>query len=175
MSRVFTNGPGDLSSIPGRVIPKTLKMVLDTSLFNTQQYKVISRVKWRYPRKRGAPSPSPWCSSYWKGSLLVALDFGLQLYNLLYIYIYILVCVCVCMCVWNGNSCKESSKIIWIYTHTYTHTLTHIYTYRCVCVRVYASMCLCSCIIYRESSLFPVSLLTKNPLFLPNSLSIAHV
>ena len=23
--RVFTNGPGDLGSIPGRVIPKTLK------------------------------------------------------------------------------------------------------------------------------------------------------
>ena len=31
---------GDLGSIPGRVIPKTLKMVLDTSLLNTQQYKV---------------------------------------------------------------------------------------------------------------------------------------
>ena len=40
MSRVFTSGPGDLGSIPGRVIPKTLKMVLDTSLLNTQQYKV---------------------------------------------------------------------------------------------------------------------------------------
>ena len=39
-SRVFTNGPGYLGSIPGRVIPKTLKMVLDTSLLNTQQYKV---------------------------------------------------------------------------------------------------------------------------------------
>ena len=32
------NGPGNLGSIPGRVIPKTLKMVLDTSLLNTQQY-----------------------------------------------------------------------------------------------------------------------------------------
>ena len=40
MSRVFANGPGDLGSIPGHVIPKTLKMVLDTSLLNTQQYKV---------------------------------------------------------------------------------------------------------------------------------------
>ena len=30
--RVFANGPGDLGSIPGRVIPKTLKMVLDTTL-----------------------------------------------------------------------------------------------------------------------------------------------
>ena len=30
VGRVFTNGPEDLCSIPGRVIPKTLKMVLDT-------------------------------------------------------------------------------------------------------------------------------------------------
>ena len=37
---VFANGPEDLCSIPGRVIPKTLKMVLDTTLLNAQQYKV---------------------------------------------------------------------------------------------------------------------------------------
>ena len=36
VGRVFTNGLGDLGSIPGCVIPKTLKMELD----NTQQYKV---------------------------------------------------------------------------------------------------------------------------------------
>ena len=35
MGRVFANGPGDLGSIPGHVIPKTLNMVLDTSLLNT--------------------------------------------------------------------------------------------------------------------------------------------
>ena len=29
MSRMFVNGPGDQGSIPGRVIPKTQKMVLD--------------------------------------------------------------------------------------------------------------------------------------------------
>ena len=40
VGRVFANDPGDLGSIPGRVIPKTLKMVLDTSLLNTRQYKV---------------------------------------------------------------------------------------------------------------------------------------
>ena len=39
MSRVFANGLGDLGSILGRIIPKTFKMVLDTSMFNTQQYK----------------------------------------------------------------------------------------------------------------------------------------
>ena len=38
--RVFANRPGDLGSIPGRVIPKIQKMVLDASLLNTQHYKV---------------------------------------------------------------------------------------------------------------------------------------
>ena len=40
MVRVFANGPGGLGSIQGRVIPKTLKMGLDASLLNTQQYKI---------------------------------------------------------------------------------------------------------------------------------------
>ena len=35
VGRVFANDSGDLGSIPGRVIPKTLKMVFDTSLLNT--------------------------------------------------------------------------------------------------------------------------------------------
>ena len=39
--------PGDLGSIPGRVIPKTFKMLLDTSLLNTQQYKVRIKSKSR--------------------------------------------------------------------------------------------------------------------------------
>ena len=38
--RVFANGPGDLGSIPGRVISKTLKILLDTDLLNTQPYTV---------------------------------------------------------------------------------------------------------------------------------------
>ena len=32
---VFANGLEDLGSAPGRIIPKTLKMVLDTSLLKT--------------------------------------------------------------------------------------------------------------------------------------------
>ena len=32
MSRVFTNGPEDWGSIPGQVIPKTQKMVLEACL-----------------------------------------------------------------------------------------------------------------------------------------------
>ena len=45
VGRVFTNGPGDLGSISGRIIPKILKMVLDTFLLNTQQYKVCIKGK----------------------------------------------------------------------------------------------------------------------------------
>ena len=40
MVRVFAKGPGDLGSIPGRVIPKTPKIVLNASLLNAQHYKV---------------------------------------------------------------------------------------------------------------------------------------
>ena len=61
-------------------------MVLDTSLLNTQQYKVHIKGKVEQSRERSSSSPTPWCSSYWKGSLLVALDYGRQLYFLLYKY-----------------------------------------------------------------------------------------
>ena len=37
---LFMNGPGDKGQTPGQVIPKIQKMVLDTSLFNIQHYKV---------------------------------------------------------------------------------------------------------------------------------------
>ena len=47
---MFANGPGDLGSIPGRVIPKTQKMVLDASLLNTQHYKV--RIKGKVEQSR---------------------------------------------------------------------------------------------------------------------------
>ena len=47
---MFANGPGDLSSIPGRVIPKTFKMILDISLLNTKQYMV--RIKGKVEQSR---------------------------------------------------------------------------------------------------------------------------
>ena len=54
---VFTNGLGDRGSIPGLVIPKTLKMVLDTSLLNTQQYKVCIKGKVEQFRERCSTLP----------------------------------------------------------------------------------------------------------------------
>ena len=84
--RVFANGPGDLGSIPGRVIPKTQKMVLDASLLNTQYYKVRIKGKVEQSREGVAPSPTHWCSSYRKGSLRVTLDYGRQLYFFFFTY-----------------------------------------------------------------------------------------
>ena len=49
MGRVFAKCPRDLGSIPSCVIPKTLKMVLDTSLLNTQEYKVYIKGKVEQP------------------------------------------------------------------------------------------------------------------------------
>ena len=57
MDRAFANALGDLGSIPGRVIPKTLKMVLDTSLLNIQQYKVCIQSKVEQSRKRSNALP----------------------------------------------------------------------------------------------------------------------
>ena len=41
--------------------------------------RYISRVKWSNPRKGVVPFPTPWCCSYWKGRLQVALDYCHQL------------------------------------------------------------------------------------------------
>ena len=55
--RVFANGPGDLGSIPGRVIPKTQKMVLDVSLLNTQHYEVRIKGNVKQSRERSSALP----------------------------------------------------------------------------------------------------------------------
>ena len=80
MVRVFANGPGERGLILGRVIPKTQKMVIDASLLNTQNYKVWINGTWSNPGRVVAPSPTPRCSSYWKRSLLVVLDYGQPTY-----------------------------------------------------------------------------------------------
>ena len=54
---MFANGPRDLGSISGRAIPKTLKMVLDTSLLKTQQYKARIKVKVEQSRERSSVLP----------------------------------------------------------------------------------------------------------------------
>ena len=57
MVSVFANGPGDLGSIPGLVILKTQKMVLDATLFNTHHYKVSIKEKAEQSRERSSALP----------------------------------------------------------------------------------------------------------------------
>ena len=69
VGRVFASGPGGLDSISGRIIPKTLKWYLIPPCLTLSNIRYVSRVKWS---NLGS-------SSYWKGSLLVTLDYGHQL------------------------------------------------------------------------------------------------
>ena len=48
---------GDQDSIPGRVIWKTQKMVLDASLLNTQHYKVWIKDKVEQSKERSGTFP----------------------------------------------------------------------------------------------------------------------
>ena len=57
VGRVFANGPGDPGSILDHVIQKTFKMVLDTSLLNTQQYKLRIEDKVEQSRERSSAFP----------------------------------------------------------------------------------------------------------------------
>ena len=57
---MFANGPGELDSIPGRVISKTQKTVLDAALLNTQHYKV--RIKGKVEQSREWSSVLPYTS-----------------------------------------------------------------------------------------------------------------
>ena len=61
---------------------RILKWYLIPSCLTLSNTRCVSRVKWSNPRKGVAPSPAPRCRRYWKGSLLVALDYSCQLYLL---------------------------------------------------------------------------------------------
>ena len=86
--RVSANGPGDLGSMPGRVIPKVQNWYLMPSCLTLSIIRYGSRVKWVNPAKGVGPFPTPRSSSYRKGSLRDTLDYGRQLYLLIRDNIY---------------------------------------------------------------------------------------
>ena len=162
---MFANGPGDLDSIPGRVIPKTLWYLIHSNI------RYVSRIKWSNPGKGVASSSTPQCSSYWKGSLIVALDYGrLQFIIHIYIYIYIYIQIYVhiymhiyihvhrCMHIYihfktSGLSlfhpfplCSSAHihiiyDFIYIYaSHIHEHTHTYIHTYIHICIYMHLYM-----------------------------------
>ena len=57
MVLVFTDGLGYRGSIPGRVIPKTQKILLNATLLNTQHYKVRIKGKIKQSRERSRAFP----------------------------------------------------------------------------------------------------------------------
>ena len=64
MVRVLGNGLGDRGAIPGRVIPKTQKMLLYATLLSTRHYKVRIKGKVEQSRERSSAPPTPRFSSY---------------------------------------------------------------------------------------------------------------
>ena len=58
VGRVFANGLGEQGSIPGWVIPKTQKMVLDAACLTLSTIRYMSRVKWSNPGKGVVFSPT---------------------------------------------------------------------------------------------------------------------
>ena len=131
---MFANGPGDLGSIPDRVIQKTQKMVLDASLLSTQHYKVRIKGKVEQSREGVAPSPTHWCSSYRKGSLRITLDYGRQLYLLIYkkmdlafINLQWLICHITSTLTYVYKVQLNIHQSTYAYSHTlYSHTCTYL-------------------------------------------------
>ena len=91
VGRVFANDPGNLGLIPSRVIPKILKMVLDTSLLNTQQYKVRIKNEMEQSREWSSALPKTFVAivmrAFWSNSITVSNFIFIYIY--IYIYIYL--------------------------------------------------------------------------------------
>ena len=96
--RALANDPEDLGSIPGWVIAKIFKMVLDNSLLNTQQYMVCIKGKVEQSWERSSLPLHLGVVAIEKGAFRLP-STTVANFTLLS-YIYICVCVCVCVCVY---------------------------------------------------------------------------
>ena len=79
---MFTNCPGDWCSIPDQDIPRTQKMVLDTSLLNTQHNKVHIKGKMEQSKERSNRLLYTLLNSYGQLSIIISIS------TYIYIYIY---------------------------------------------------------------------------------------
>ena len=73
---------GQKTGVPSQVesYQKLKKWFLIPPCLTLSIIRYVSRVKWSNPKKGVAPSPTPQCSSNWKGSFQVALNCRCQLY-----------------------------------------------------------------------------------------------
>ena len=77
---------------------KFFKCYLVRLCFTLSNIRYVSRVKWNNSGKGVAPPTTPRCRSYWKESLLVAFDYGRQLYLLIILMRVFLASVSWCYC-----------------------------------------------------------------------------
>ena len=107
-------------------------MVFDTSLLNTQHYKIWIKGKWSNQGKEVAPSLHLSVVAIEKGAFgSSSTTINLLTYIYIYIYIYISkhVCVCmytytyilihICVCVFSFMQYTNMQRIIYVYTQPY--------------------------------------------------------
>ena len=117
MGRMFANGPGHTVQCQVVSYQRFLKWYLIPPFLTLSDIRFVSRVNWNNPGKGVAPSSTPRCSSYWKGSLLVAHDYvrprlrSRILLTFFYIWIY--------------NLLLFSLPFSLSLSHSPTHTHTH--------------------------------------------------
>ena len=98
--------------MPGHVIPKTLKMVLDTSVLNTQQYKV--RINGKVEKSWERSHAIPYTLVLWLFKREPSSHLRLRsptLLTIIYIYIYIL------KCIYLGNNLLFEQLLLKIIEH----------------------------------------------------------
>ena len=125
--------------------------------------RYISGVKWSNLGKGVAPSPTPLCSSYRKGSLRVTIDYGRQLYLLnLYIYklylainnVHRLICYKTQPTNLSISVCPSLSLTLSLSLPIYVSIYRYVCMYVCVCVylslslflSLYIYVCVCMCL-----------------------------
>ena len=99
MVRVFANGAGDLVQSQLESYQRLKKWYLMLPCLTLSIIRYRSRIKWSNPWKGIVPSPTLWCSSYWKGGLQVILDYGwLFFYDIRYSYQIQTICIAIVWC-----------------------------------------------------------------------------
>ena len=155
IGRVFANGPGDWGSIPGRVIPKIQKMVLDTSMLNTQHYKVRIKGKVAIQGKEWHPHIHVGVVTIEKGTFESP---STMVTNDVYSYMHTF---------WKFKHYTHTHTPIYIYVYNCLHILLSFY---CYLDRPSASihLFLSSCVVSLRLYLFLIAILSSHYFFLPH-------
>ena len=140
---------------------KTKKWYLISSCLTLSIIRYGSRIKWSSLAKGAAPSPTPRCSSYWKGRLRVAFDYGRPtIITTIYIYIYIYIYIFnewICYVIYHRYT-NANIDPWWVGTQLntflYLEVLKYVYIIIFCWLNVHLSVIVCSCKVYIVCFLF---------------------